>query len=168
MWWNLNGPNANRLRAQVQRLCALRPLPELLGLCEVPTERVGDLRDLVQPVGYEVFPAASDLEPKIKQVVIASRLPARPISTARFKVRADHPVREARGFDVWPKAVSSIDVSAGEQALSVHAVHIPNGSRNGWVKFDHLWALRDGLEHKQGPAIVCGDFNAPRLEVGSR
>ena len=48
--------------------------------------------------------------------------------------------------------------------MEVHAVHIPNGSSNGWVKIDHLWALRYGLEESAVPQIVGADLNTPQAE----
>jgi endonuclease/exonuclease/phosphatase family metal-dependent hydrolase len=51
----------------------------------------------------------------------------------------------------------------------VHAVHIPNGSANGWVKIDHLLAVRRAFQLPHAvPQVLCGDFNTPQSEADGR
>lgn len=90
-------------------------------------------------------------------MLLASRMPIAPLSTARF------------GPSVRPQALRSARVSVAGSEVDIHAVHVPNGSANGWEKIDHMWALRRGLEPPHGrPQILCGDFNAPRSEACER
>jgi endonuclease/exonuclease/phosphatase family metal-dependent hydrolase len=54
-------------------------------------------------------------------------------------------------------------VAARVAGVEVHTAHVPNAA-NGWTKPDTLRALREGLEARTGPAVLCGDLNTPRRE----
>src|SRR4051794_10237363 len=59
----------------------------------------------------------------------------------------------------------SVRIKEESFCCDVHAIHVPNGSQNGWAKIDHLTALPAGLQPPHPCAqLVCGDFNTPQAE----
>jgi endonuclease/exonuclease/phosphatase family metal-dependent hydrolase len=114
--------------------------------------------------GYEVANPPREVEPSERRVVIASKLGLEAVGTDRFEIPPNHSIAEARGYRVWPRAVCSAEARLGGVPIELHAVHIPNGAQYGWHKFDHLWAVWYGIKRRKGPAILCGDFNAPYRE----
>ena len=106
--------------------------------------------------GYEFVRSPPRLEDRQLRVMLGSRLPITAASVRRFT-------------GVWPRALRSARLDREGSAIEVHAVHVPNGSTNGWVKIDHLHAIRRGLQppHPR-PQILCGDFNTPQSETGGQ
>lgn len=164
LWWNLAAPNPDRATRQIDLMLALRPKPDVIALCEVREDVVELLEARLH--GYKVFAPDIDLKPMQRRVVMAARPEARELAIDQFQIPDDHSVPQARGFHVRRHALRSISVTVDGRGIEVHAVHIPNGSSNGWEKIDHLWAVRYGLEGRGAPQILCGDFNTPQLEKG--
>lgn len=163
LWWNLAGRAAKSER-QLERMLSLRRRPDVIAFSEVSQAVAGSLGARLVCAGYEIAEPSGDVEPSQRRVVIASKLGLKAIGTERFAVPDDHPIVNGRGYRVWPRAVCSVEVRLGEVPIEVHAVHIPNGAQYAWHKFDHLWAVRYGMERTKVPAILCGDFNAPYRE----
>lgn len=68
----------------------------------------------------------------------------------------------------WPEKVVSVLVRAGDLDLELHAVHVPPGSSNGWVKVETLEGICGGLARASArPRVLCGDFNTPQCELAS-
>lgn len=63
----------------------------------------------------------------------------------------------------WPQLVNAAVVAApGLGDVEVIAVHMPNGSGNGWRKIDAFEALERNLARPaMTPVILVGDFNEP-------
>lgn len=91
-----------------------------------------------------------------------------PLPLDRFMIPREHPVKQARGFVVWPRSIASARAAIADKEVDIHAVHIPNGSSNQWIKIDHLWALRYGLAACDRSQIVAGDFNTPQAECDGK
>jgi endonuclease/exonuclease/phosphatase family metal-dependent hydrolase len=163
-WWNLQGPGAERMRRQLELIRReLDPLPDVLAFAEVLASSADALREELPD--YTVIAPDGDLHPKKRRSALAIRGDAEALPTAeRFQVPERHHIPEARGFRIWPRSIVSARTELAGQPVEVHAVHIPNGSSNGWVKIDHLWALRYGLERSTRPQIVGSDLNAPQGE----
>jgi exonuclease III len=66
----------------------------------------------------------------------------------------------------WPeKAVSAIAEVPGAE-IEVHAVHVPPGSSNGWIKIDTFNGIFRRLARVSPVArILCGDLNSPQCET---
>lgn len=164
-WWNLQGPSAERMRRQLELIRReLDPLPDVFAFAEVLASSAGALREELPD--YTVIAPDGDLPPKKRRSALAIRGEAEALPTAeRFQVPERHHIPEARGFRIWPRSIVSAQTELTGQPVEVHAVHIPNGSSNGWVKIDHLWALRYGLEESALPQIVGADLNTPQAEL---
>lgn len=164
LWWNLQGPGAERMRRQLELIRReLDPLPDILAFAEVLASSADAMREELPD--YTVIAPDGDLPPKKRRSALAIRGEAEALPTAeRFQVPERHHIPEARGFRIWPRSIVSAQTELAGQLVEVHAVHIPNGSQNGWVKIDHLWALRYGLEQSEAPQIVGSDLNTPQAE----
>lgn len=164
LWWNLKGPGAGRMRRQLRAARdEFEALPTVLAFAEVLASSLQFLREELPD--YTVIAPTSDLKPTQRRSVLAIRGDAEELSaTERFTIPGSHQVPEARGFQIWPRSMVSAQATLGGQAVEIHAVHIPNGSSNGWVKIDHLWALRYGLGRSKLPQIVASDLNTPKAE----
>jgi endonuclease/exonuclease/phosphatase family metal-dependent hydrolase len=164
LWWNVNAPGADRMRRQ---LAAVRhdlgSLPDVLAFGEVLSSSLEVLREELED--YSVIAPAVELAAAKRRCVVAVRgvAEALPVSR-RFTIPERHHVEPARGFRVWPRSIVSVGAELGGQPVEIVAAHIPNGSSNGWVKIDHLWALRYGVEESELPQIVCCDLNTPQAE----
>ena len=66
----------------------------------------------------------------------------------------------------WTERLLSAKVTIGTRDLILHTTHIPPGSSNGWIKVEMLNGIFDHLveNRNQMSQILCGDFNAPKLE----
>jgi endonuclease/exonuclease/phosphatase family metal-dependent hydrolase len=52
--------------------------------------------------------------------------------------------------------------------LTLHNVHAPNGSANGWAKIEVLEAVYAGVSAGcDRQTLLCGDFNTPQCELPS-
>ena len=91
--------------------------------------------------------------PRRYGLMLASRWPLEALDPCEFSVP-------------WPERVLSAIVAAPGGPVEVHTTHVPPGASNGWIKIEHLEALRAGLQHvSRAPRVVCGDFNTPRREL---
>jgi endonuclease/exonuclease/phosphatase family metal-dependent hydrolase len=145
-------------------MLSLRRRPDVIAFSEVTEAVAASIGARLSSTGYQIAEATERVEPSERRVAIASRLGVETIRSKRFEIPDEHPVAAARGYRVWARAVCSARVRLCGVATEVHAVHVPNAAQYAWEKFDHLWALRYGMEGTKGPAILCGDFNAPYRE----
>jgi exonuclease III len=166
LWWNLNGPNGERMHRQLDLIRRdLDRFPDVLAFAEMLASSVAVLRDELPD--YTVIAPDGDLPANKRRSALAIRGDAEALpAVERFVIPESHPVAQARGFSVWPRAIASALTDLLGQPVEIHAVHIPNGSSNGWIKIDHLWALRYGLELSENAQIVCSDLNTPQAECG--
>src|SRR4051812_34445253 len=104
-------------------------LPDVVALCELSARTAADWRRSLRPKGYEFLRTHGSLRARQLRVLLGSRLRIRGLRTRRFR-------------GVRPQALRAGRTAAGGIDLDVYAVHIPNGSQNGWVKIDHLTAIR--------------------------
>lgn len=152
LWWNLDWNHVNRNDDQIAAVRALDEAPAVFGLSELSAHRAEKWREVFEPLGYEFIPDPPDLGRRQLRVVLASRVPFKPLAKARFE-------------GLRPQSHSSALIQIGNAEVEVHATHVPNGSANGWVKIEHFHALRAGLAppHER-PQILMGDFNTPQRE----
>lgn len=145
-------------------MLSLRRRPDVIAFSEVTEAVAGSIGARLDSAGYRVAEAAAEVEPSERRVLVGSRLGLQTVGTDRFEIPDDHPIAEARGYRVWARAMCSAEIRLDGVPIELHAVHVPNAAQYGWHKFDHLWALRYGMERTKVPAILCGDFNAPYRE----
>lgn len=150
--WNIAG----RLRhGECQTAALIARSPDLVALQEVTckiAEGVGS--SLAAPgLTFQASSACAASSPKRAiGILIASRWPIEPL-------------------DLWPGAIPwtekalSVRVLRPNGAFDLHAVHIPNGSANGWTKIETLEGVFRVLSRPvSAPRILCGDFNTPQKE----
>ena len=156
LWWNVDWQSAAQNDTRIKAVLNLRPAPDVVALTELSAARARAWRARLRAEGYEFVRSPPRLEDRQLRVMLGSRLPITAASVRRFT-------------GVWPRALRSACLDLEGSAIEVHAVHVPNGSTNGWVKIDHLHAIRRGLQppHPR-PQILCGDFNTPQSETGGQ
>jgi endonuclease/exonuclease/phosphatase family metal-dependent hydrolase len=152
LWWNVDW-QSRRTEAQIEAVRTLPARPDVIALCELQQASFAEWHDVLEHDGYTVVDSDQPDNARRLRVLLAVKRALRPASRRRFEA-------------MWPGTVASAQIQPGGRALEVHAVHIPNGTSNGWAKIDHLWSVRHGLEPSPGrpPQILCGDFNTPQLE----
>lgn len=75
-------------------------------------------------------------------------------------------LERAEALVPWPEKVLSATVATPNGSLELHAVHVPNGSANQWVKIETLQGIAKLLSCSSAvPRILCGDFNTPKHEL---
>lgn len=68
----------------------------------------------------------------------------------------------------WPEKALSARLESPIGSIDLHAVYVPPGSSNGWVKVEVLESIFEALSHDAAyPRILVGDFNAPQAELPS-
>jgi len=68
----------------------------------------------------------------------------------------------------WPEKTLSVALPTAAGGCEIHAVHVPPGSTNSWVKVEVLEGIARGLALSANRVrVLCGDFNAPQLETPS-
>jgi len=66
----------------------------------------------------------------------------------------------------WPEKVLAVRVALPECEVEVFGTHIPPGSSNGWTKIETFEGIYNALAvTRLTPRILCGDFNAPQVEL---
>jgi endonuclease/exonuclease/phosphatase family metal-dependent hydrolase len=146
--------NVNRRGAQV--LDALKRLaqPDVLTLQEVMFTQRSAFEGRLGKMGLKCCPDSQrHTRGKDYGNLIASRWTIEPIEP-----------RYSRDEPPWRQLLVQASVSVDGRSFLVINVHIPNGVRDGWKKFDALKALKEVvLQAKDKPCVVTGDFNEPRL-----
>ena len=152
LWWNVDW-QSRRTDDQVAAVRRLRASPDVIALAELQRKSFAEWRVALNEDGYAVVECEQPESWRRLRVLLAVKRELEPVARQRFEA-------------MRPGTVASAEIRAGGKRLEVHAVHIPNGTANGWAKIDHLHAVRRGLEpHPSGsPALLCGDFNTPQLE----
>lgn len=156
LWWNVSWLHAGQTDRQIDAVLALPLPPDVVALTETKAGSAKSWQRRLRAEGYKFLRSPPGLAPGQIRVLLASRLPLRALPRRRF-------------LGVRPNALRSGAVQVGDREVHVHAVHIPNGSGNGWVKIEHLEAVRHGtrLPHRC-PQVLCGDFNTPQREIDGR
>lgn len=158
--WNLN-KRSKRLSEQVHALSAASP--DVVALQEVTQDSAPRLRDQLSSFGlihacdsFELSPDHSLLiGPRRYALLVASRWPLCTLPQSEFNVP-------------WPERVLSalIDSPVGE--IELHNTYVPHGSTSNssdWTKIRHLEGIFERLAcHCARHRVLCGDFNAPKVE----
>lgn len=154
--WNV----ARRVRRVDEQALALRRLtPDIVALQEVMPSAEDAWRRALADAGLPHVATSRSLAldpdelvgPRSFGVLIASRFPLAPLA----------PLSDAP----WPERIlrATIHVPFGE--LEVSAVHVPIGSRHGWIKIETFEAIHAALAAEPARLrVLCGDLNAPRAE----
>ena len=151
LWWNVSWEHSAETDQQIEAVRSLDPPPDVVALSEVDEYRENQWRNALEADLTFVDPPRDLPRRKLRVLLGCTSL----VSSL--------PLDQFPG--VRPQAMRSARVRVGEREVDVHAVHIPNGTSNGWMKIDHLWGVRVGLEPpRPRPAVLCGDFNTPWLE----
>jgi hypothetical protein len=129
LWWNIDWQSRHRTVDQIAAVRSLHTAPDVVGLCELQRRSFTDWRDALESDGYTVVDSDRPDGARKLRVLLAVKRELRPVSRRRFA-------------SMRPGAVASAEIQQGGRRIEVHAVGVPNGTTNGWVKIDHLWALR--------------------------
>jgi exonuclease III len=152
LWWNVDW-QSRQTDAQIKKVLGLRPRPEVIALCELQRRSFADWAAALAAKGYEVVDADRPHQSRRLRVLLAVKREFEPQPRKRFK-------------RMWPGTQASALIDVGGAPAEIHAVHIPNGTKNGWAKIDHLRTVRNGLTPKAGapPQLLFGDLNTPQSE----
>lgn len=155
--WNVAG-RRNRVTAQIDAIKSIDP--DVVALQEVThASRDSFLAGLVESGFHHVIDSfqfsqnpEKPIGPRRYGEIIASRLPAQPISSGEFEIP-------------WPERVLSCWLQHRKGRIEFHTTYIPPGSSNGWVKIETLEGIYRRLARDEPHfRILCGDFNSPDIE----
>lgn len=146
----------NRAQVREQAEALLGREPDVVALQEVTPSSAALFREHLGRAGlphiaYSNAPAS----PKSRSlgVLVASRHRLEPIPPLHVP---------------WPEKALSVLVRADDVELDLHAVHVPPGTSNAWIKIETLEGIHRGLAHASARSrLLCGDFNAPQRELPS-
>lgn len=125
--------------------------PDGVSLQEVRAQTVGQWRSLLEADGFNVLTTQHLVTNRRNFLLVASKVGLRPVD----------------GWIEVPFPELVLPVVLGNEVELV-ATHVPNGSTYGMKKIEHLEALyRYLVRPGDHPRVLCGDFNAPRLEPAS-
>src|SRR4051794_31337747 len=124
LWWNVDWRSASNNDEQIAAVLGLGMRPDVVALSELNGSRARVWRRRLRAEGYAFARSPRGLPNRQLRVLLGAR---HAILAARIQ----------RFAGVWPRAVRSVRIDFHGAAVDVHAVHIPNGSANGWVKIDH-------------------------------
>lgn len=135
-------------------------------------ERVPDVIAL-QEVSPRTFAVWQTTLPGIGLPFVRSSLPDRLAGTRKrhlgVLIASRFPLGECVGPVAqcpWEEKSLSLIVESPFGPIALHAVHVPPGSSNGWVKVETLEAISGALaRHHHTPTILAGDFNTPQCEL---
>jgi len=152
LWWNASWQHRGQTDDQIAAVLGLRRAPTVIGLCELTVSTSSRWRSALETRGYRVLADPPGLPSRHLRVLLAARSMHRDLGIERFG-------------HVRHGALRGLSLQVHSTEVDVYAVHIPNGSVNGWEKIDHLESLRRGFgEPQECPQVLCGDFNTPQLE----
>src|SRR4051794_9270116 len=130
--------------------------PDIVCLQEVTSSAVAPYRaelkkiGLVHSVDTFALGSAPLTGPRRYGLLIATRDPAQLLPTNALP---------------WPERLLAVRIDLDGQNVSLFTTHIPPGASNGPIKIYTLESVRDALAAAARPRILCGDFNAPQLEL---
>jgi len=146
--WNVAGWTG-RIAGQTSAIATWRP--DVLAIQEVTRKGVDQFTPRLSELGLVCSEhTLNDVEPRKKGVAVFSRWP----------------LKEHKQFDVpFSRLALSVELWHPAATISLHNVHIPNGSKHKWKKIETFEKVYDGLKSlSQRPRVLCGDFNSPQLE----
>jgi exonuclease III len=156
--WNVNGRYGASLPRQIAAVTDRGP--DVVALQEVRLESVAAWRRGLAAAGLAHVRDSS--------AQLSTRAPVGKEYRRRYfnLIAARWPVRQLPGLAVaYPERYLAVRVGRPREAFEVHTAHLPPGSTRGLIKIEMFEALYARLARTGGnQRILCGDFNAFRLE----
>lgn len=147
--WNVAGRSA-LLEAQADALA--RQDPDLVCLQEVRATTLPRWRDALMAAGLDVFEDSSAFIGERRFFNLAA---------SRWALRQLPPIGAPQ-----PERVLSVLVETPHGPLELHNVHVPPAQSAGLLKVETCEAIHFALARPtERHRILCGDFNAPRMET---
>jgi endonuclease/exonuclease/phosphatase family metal-dependent hydrolase len=156
--WNIKWGGGDRIKKQVEALCARNP--DVIALQEIIPQTVDIFRREFKQTKLkhiiDSFPQVGrNRLKKGRQFgeLIASRWELEKITSPKFRAP-------------WPEKILSVNVYAPQDIIEINTVHLPNGSNHGWTKIEMFEAIYKRLAcNVRHHRILCGDFNSPEEET---
>jgi exonuclease III len=147
--WNVAGRSA-LLEAQADALA--RQDPDLVCLQEVRATTLPRWRDALMAAGLDVLEDSSAFIGERRFFNVAA---------SRWELRQLPPIGAPQ-----PERVLSVVAETPHGSLELHNVHVPPAQSAGLVKVETCEAIHFALARPtERHRILCGDFNAPRMET---
>lgn len=155
--WNTNG-RIKQAKKQIETILGRKP--DVVALQEVRRSSIQTLKKELASRGFSHIRTTVGMAAGRRKGPRATGV----LITSQFSLRSTD-----FGLSVpWREKALSVIVSAPEGQIEIHTVHVPPGSQNGWIKVKILRSVYSRLARcTRRRRILCGDFNAPQLELAS-